>query len=258
MINQTITKMKKIAFVAVMALSLLAVMPAQAQLKLGVKGGLNLVNNSLSDLKSSTLTQLVDKDNYTGFFIGPKLDLNLGGLGFDAAVLYSQKGFALGEDDSFKLQSLVVPVNVRWGFGLGDLISVFVYGGPELVYNVNETLEFVKGIKSDNEEGIAAYTVNRSMFDVNLGVGATLFTHLQATLGYSIPCGQTADVKFMKKSDVNEVSTSGKNLSDYTIQDFDSAYQKLIDKRNAASQKVDDLKGRLSTGTLQISIAYLF
>ena len=49
---------------------------AQAQIKLGVKGGLNVTDMSLS-------ASVIDKSNQTGFFIGPtvKLSLPLVGLG---------------------------------------------------------------------------------------------------------------------------------------------------------------------------------
>ena len=46
--------------------------PAKAQIKFGVKGGLNLASASLSDAWDAK----GNADNYTGFFIGPMVDIN--------------------------------------------------------------------------------------------------------------------------------------------------------------------------------------
>lgn len=251
--------MKRIALAAIMALALVAVIPAQAQLRLGIKGGANLVSNELSDLKDATLSQLTNTNSYTGFFVGPKLEIGLPISGFDieAALLYSQKGMTLADKDTYKMQSLVLPVNLRWGLGLGNLARVFVAAGPELAYNMGETLEFVK---NRGDEGIASYTISRSALNANVGVGAQLFGHLQASINYSIPCGNTADVKFLSKKDINEVSepTEQKDLSSITLSDFQGLYDKYAQKYQQTTDKVDALKGRISTGTLQLSIAYIF
>lgn len=252
--------MKKIAFSLITVMLLAVATPVQAQIRFGVKGGANFVSNELSDLKEATLSDLTNANNYTGFFIGPKFEIGIPLPGFDieAALMYSQKGMTLANKEDYKLQSLVLPVNLRWGFGLGQLARVFVAAGPELAYNVNETLEFVR---NKGEEGIAAYTINRSALNVNVGAGAQILGHLQASVSYSIPCGNTADVKFLSKNDVKEVSdssTDGKKLADLTLNDFESLFDKYTEKKQAASDKMDDIKGRISSGTLQLSIAYVF
>ena len=78
-------KLILLAFVAVMA-SAFAI-PANAQLKFGVKGGVNIASVSFSN-------DVIDPSNVTGFQVGPMIEamLPVAGFGFDAAVLYSQKG----------------------------------------------------------------------------------------------------------------------------------------------------------------------
>ena len=70
--------MKKIFTSMVVALMLMATTTAQAQVKLGLKGGLNVTQMSLS-------SDVIDKSNQTGFFVGPtvKLTLPLIGLGIE-------------------------------------------------------------------------------------------------------------------------------------------------------------------------------
>ena len=71
---------------AVAIVMLLAATSAQAQIKFGLKGGLNVTDMSLSK-------EVFDADNQAGFFIGPtvKFSLPLIGLGIDAAALYDQR-----------------------------------------------------------------------------------------------------------------------------------------------------------------------
>ena len=69
------------------ALLFIGIGQAHAQLRLGVKGGLNIATVHFS-------TDVLQADNVTGFQIGPMIEgsLPLVGVGFDAAILYAQKG----------------------------------------------------------------------------------------------------------------------------------------------------------------------
>ena len=85
--------MKKITRMAIMAIAIIMAIPAQAQFSWGVKGGVNLASNDFSDLKGmNSKEQILNTDNYTGFFIGPKAEVRVPILGFgiEAAALYSQ------------------------------------------------------------------------------------------------------------------------------------------------------------------------
>lgn len=123
--------MKKVLSFIVLAVSVLFANPAQAQIKLGVKGGLNVSNLKLDD-------DMWKADNKAGFFIGPmvKVTVPVTGLSFDVAALYDQKeakmhwgdvvGADLSRTTTIKQQYIDIPVNVRYGVGLGSLANVFV------------------------------------------------------------------------------------------------------------------------------------
>lgn len=123
--------MKNVLSFIVLAVSLFFANPAQAQIKLGVKGGLNVSNLKLDDDMWRT-------DNKAGFFIGPmvKVTVPVTGLSFDVAALYDQKeakmhwgdvvGADLSRTTTIKQQYIDIPVNVRYGVGLGSLANVFV------------------------------------------------------------------------------------------------------------------------------------
>lgn len=123
--------MKKVLSLIVLAVSLFFANPAHAQIKLGVKGGLNVSNLKLDDDMWRT-------DNKAGFFIGPmvKVTVPVTGLSFDVAALYDQKeakmhwgdvvGADLSRTTTIKQQYIDIPVNVRYGVGLGSLANVFV------------------------------------------------------------------------------------------------------------------------------------
>ena len=79
--------MKKIVGFLMVALLALMALPANAQLKFGIKGGVNISSVHFN-------SDVLKADNVTGFQVGPMIEttLPLVGVGIDAAVLYSQKG----------------------------------------------------------------------------------------------------------------------------------------------------------------------
>lgn len=77
--------MKRLLSMAFVAVMLMLVSQAHAQVKFGVKGGLNVTTMKFN-------RHVLDKSNSTGFYFGPtvKFTLPLVGLGVDASVLYNQ------------------------------------------------------------------------------------------------------------------------------------------------------------------------
>lgn len=178
--------MKKIF--ATFLLSVLLALPSSAQVKFGLKGGLNVTDMSLS-------SEVFDASNRAGFFIGPtvKVSLPLTGLGIDGSVLYDQRSAKIEEasgTQTVKQQQIAIPINLRYGVGLGSVASVFLFAGPQVGFNVGDT-EY-KWTDTSN------YSLKKSNFSVNVGLGATLIQHLQITANYNIACGKTADVTFAK------------------------------------------------------------
>ncbi len=208
--------MKKIF--ATLLLSVLMALPSSAQVKFGLKGGLNVTDMSLS-------SEVFDASNRAGFFIGPtvKVSLPLTGLGIDGSVLYDQRSAKIennvGETQTIKQQQVAIPINLRYGVGLGSLANVFLFAGPQVGFNV--------GDDDYSWRDTSTYSLKKSNFSVNVGLGATLLTHLQLTANYNIACGKTADVTLWK-----------------TVSD--------------AAGQVSGLKSKSRNNSWQIALAYFF
>lgn len=180
--------MRKFFTAAIVAASMLfAASSAQAQVKFGLKGGLNVTNMSLN-------SEVFDADNQTGFFIGPtvKFTLPIVGLGIDASALYDQRDAKVKvEDDGssveskIKNQSINIPINLRYGVGLGSTASLFLFAGPQFGFNV--------GDKDQKITESSTWSVKNSNFSLNFGAGVTLLSHLQLTANYNVVCGKTSD-----------------------------------------------------------------
>ena len=190
---------KKITLV-LFAIVLMAVAPVQAQVKLGVKGGLNITNMSLN-------SDIVSSSNRTGFFIGPTLKFTLPvvGLGIDAAALYDQRE-AKSNDKTIKTQNINIPINLRYIIGLGSIVGIYFAAGPQFGFNVGN-----KNIYTENDLNATKTTWNfkDSNFSINLGTGVMLLKHLEIGANYNIVCGKTGDVTVTKATN----SVTGKNRS---------------------------------------------
>ena len=173
--------MKK--FFAVVLMAVAFAMPSKAQASFGIQAGLNMSNVSASDLNGSVKSR-------TGFFVGPtvKFSLPIVGLGIDASALYDQregKAEVEGYTSTVKSQSIQIPINLRYGFGLGSLAEIFAFAGPQFGFNVSS--------KQDIFNDMADWTLKSSNFSANVGVGATIAGHLQAKLNYNVALGKTGE-----------------------------------------------------------------
>ena len=142
--------MKKIfsAFIIAVCCMFMA-MPVQAQLlKWGVKGGVNLTKIDWDGGFKG------NKDNSTGFFIGPMAEITIPivGLGVDGALLFSQRG-----KDEVKL-------------------GIYFAAGPDFFFDFD---------KKDNVDR------KKTQVGLNLGVGVKLIKHLQVGVNYQFPMGDS-------------------------------------------------------------------
>lgn len=195
--------MKKVLSFIVLAVSLFFANPAQAQIKLGVKGGLNVSNLKLDD-------HMWTADNKVGFFIGPmvKVTVPVTGLSFDVAALYDQKEAKVKVADdvvggtynstTVTQKFIDIPVNVRYGFGLSSLANIFLFAGPQWGINV--------GNKNFKWNKSSSYSLKKANFSVNVGAGVTLLSHLQASVNYNIECNKSG------KMDTGSLDSNGKPL----------------------------------------------
>ena len=161
-------------------LMMMAAIPSVAQVKFGVKGGLNVTKMSVS-------SEVYSADNNNGFFIGPtvKFTLPIVGLGIDAAALYDQRKGALvrfdNKSEDVKFKSINVPVNLRWNIGLGSLAGIYLAAGPQF--------GFALGDFGDAWDS-SFYKKENMNVSINLGAGLSLLKHLELGFTYNI---QTKD-----------------------------------------------------------------
>lgn len=158
---------------------------AQAQVKFGVKGGLNLTNMKFDN-------SIVDKSNQTGFFIGPTINFTLPvvGLGIDASALYDQRSAEVN-DEKLKQQSIQIPINLRYGFGLGNTASIYIFAGPQFGFNVGDK-------KTNLLNEALDWRMKDSSLSANVGLGLMLLNHLQVSANYNIAMGTTGEFDILK------------------------------------------------------------
>lgn len=165
--------MKRNVLVLTAALLMLAT-TAGAQVRFGVKGGLNISSVSLS-------SDIISSDNVTGFQIGPMVEVMAPflGLGFDLGVLYSQKGMDTNEK-SISTDYIDVPVNLKWKFGL-LVMKGYLAAGPYVNFKVSG--DKVVDMPSSVVDQIKAKSFAAGL---NLGAGVELIKFLQVGFNYGI------------------------------------------------------------------------
>ena len=172
--------MKKLFNVLMVVVALMMVTPALAQLiKFGVKGGVNLSELDIDGGYEG------NKDNATGFFIGPMAEFTIPivGLGVDVAALYNQSGAKAqsgNEEVSQTFKSIEVPVNLKWTLGLGSTLGAYIAAGPQFGFNVGS---------GHFTESFDMKSCNTSF---NVGAGVKLLGHLQAGVNYNFGLSKMA------------------------------------------------------------------
>lgn len=223
---------KNILSLAVLVAALVFALPSQAQIKFGVKAGLNVNSICLKNLPSN-----VDKKNRNGFFAGVTADVTVPivGLGADVSLLYDNRCIGFGgliDNDDYDeygyptvsgssygtthktFHYITLPINAKYTVGLSSLASVYVATGPQFAWNIGDRHWNLNGI----DEG---WELKSSQFSWNIGCGATVLSHVRVGYNYNIALGNTAELKW----------------------------------ENEAEQLV---KGKLKNNTHQISLTYLF
>lgn len=182
--------MKKITiFLAVF--SIVFISSIRADIRLGVKAGVSLANASFN-------TDAVRTSNFTGFQVGPILELGIPliPVKLDVAALYSQQGlkFKLGDNDFEEKESkLDVPVNLKFKFGVAGT-GVFLSAGPYVSFDLSNSIPQIVTDTSDKFK-------NKDFgAGINVGGGIELLRHLQIGANYKI--GMTDDYKSFNALDV--------------------------------------------------------
>ncbi|MDR0750866.1 MAG: PorT family protein [Tannerellaceae bacterium] len=174
--------MKKIVGIALISLMALLIVPVNAQVSFGVKGGLNISSVHFNN-------EIVSSENITGFNIGPMLEIMVPyvGVGVDAAILYSQKGMANAKmKDASKIGAdqgtdyIDIPVNFKWKFGL-PVVKGYLAAGPYASFKVaGEKVWKIPGM-IDSEFETKSFAAG-----LNFGLGAEVLRHIQVGFNYEL------------------------------------------------------------------------
>ena len=172
---------------------------AQAQLKWGLKAGLNMSSISFNE---DAINDLLDVSNYTGFQVGPMVEFTVPiiGIGMDAALLYSNEGFKINgingfddiegifetESQTYKTNNLLIPVNLKYKMSFMDVVGAFVTAGPYAKFRLSDDLKDQYKSKSFGA-------------GLNFGIGVEFLGQLQVGVNYQL--GLTDDFKTLEASD---------------------------------------------------------
>jgi hypothetical protein len=192
--------MKRIVLLIGVLATFLSATESSAQIKYGVKGGLNLSDVVIMDtwrgsMGGSEKDKGVSISNRAGFFIGPTALLNtpLKRLDIDVSLLFDQRGVETKSIDllggrpyktTTTQQQLVLPVNARCNLISGKSASLFVFAGPQLGINIG---------KRENKTDHGTFVFNRASFSINAGAGLLLARHIQISANYNIVCKKNAE-----------------------------------------------------------------
>lgn len=164
-------------------LFLIAATTLRAQVKLGVKAGVNTSEVVLG-------SECFESDYHRGVFIGGILQfkLPLTGLYLDAGLLYETRKIRMENTidthlDRETLKYLTMPINAKIGLGLGSIVGVYAATGPQFTFNLGE-----KKIWEQN------YNISGTQFSWNIGAGIQIMHRFQIGYNYNIAVSKTAEV----------------------------------------------------------------
>lgn len=186
--------MKKIFGIALMLILLSA--PATAQIRLGVKAGMNIQENP-KDLNLEEIGTRIK--NKVGWFLGPTANFSLPivGLGVDASILYSQASTGIN-DETINRHCIDLPVYLRYDLSLpvGErIVRPYIAAGPQFSVSIGDRDFHADLISAINGVIPDEYSLNNCNLNVNLGiaVGAVLLDHIQLQANCNIPLASTND-----------------------------------------------------------------
>lgn len=177
-------KLKTILFAALLAVSTISVY-SQPTLSLGLEGGLNLANVSITPSQTS--------NSRTGLIIGGVLDIGISrNIGVTTGLRFTMKGFQItngGATFTDKLNYLEVPALLKVKFPLTE-VKPYLVGGPVLGIRVSASEEQSNGTQTADVDASSAYeTIDFGLLfggglDFNVANKTDLF--IQAGYGFGL------------------------------------------------------------------------
>ena len=153
---------------------------AEAQFHWGLRAGADFS-------KFPTTANQFKSDYYTGFHVGPTVEMKLPlRFSVDASLLFSQKNVGITSmektevKDILKTNYFVVPVNAKF-----DLVSlpgadVMVIAGPQFNFMLNNNLEDLTNLNNLRET-----EAKKASVGVNVGLGVRVLKMLQISALYN-------------------------------------------------------------------------
>lgn len=183
----TVRMRKNFLSMAVIVAAFAFALPSQAQVKFGVKAGLNVNSVSLKNVSDN-----IDEKNRNGFFAGLTADVTvpLVGLGADVSLLYDNRCVGLtdeGERYNKTLHYISLPINAKYTIGFSSLASVYLATGPQFSWNVGD-----RNWKDWGDTN--GWALKKSLFSWNVGLGATVLKHFRVGYNYNIGLGNTGEI----------------------------------------------------------------
>lgn len=174
---------RRVVAILLLSAALAGPLRAESLVDFGFKGGVELIDMDFS-------VSALSASNRAGFYVGPSLRISLPivGLSVDASMFYSQRDLKVSSG-TFTQRTLLLPGNLRYGLGIGDLVTVFASAGPQFSFNVgDDVFHWV-----DEDGNNSQFTFQNTMLSVNLGLGVGLGKHLEVGVYYNLPVGKTGD-----------------------------------------------------------------
>ena len=163
-----------VGVIALFAASLFAPPQVSAQIKLGVKGGLNIADIGGSDVDSLSLGPIETK---TGFVGGAFVEFMIGDIfAIQPEVLYSQKGIKIdssGANLKLKVDYIEIPVLLKINIPIeGSKVHPNVYAGPAVAFESSCKLAGTDEVDCDDPDvGIMTTSTD---FGLTFGGGLSL------------------------------------------------------------------------------------
>ena len=195
--------MKKIGLLLVALFSLSF---AQAQVKLGVKGGINYSN------VAGNLRDEVSYDNKVGFLGGVTANIPLisdGFLSLQPELLYSQKGYQY-RDDEVTINNAKYSIKGKRNFNYLDLPVLLRVNAGGLIFEGGPQASYLLGIRDNTEienegTGNDTKTWNKIEKDnlAELEIGYVAGVGYQTPMGVGIGLRYNGSINHLAKSDPN-------------------------------------------------------
>ena len=184
--------MKKI--ILTLALVAAAATSAMAQFSVGA-GYLNQNAKSTYTSGSNTTT---GNTGSQGFYVGADAAYNLGyGVSVVPGIYYGYLGNdsassvagLVGAAGSTKSHYIAIPVNFKYGIGLGEMLNVFVYAGPQFELGVSSKTTYTASVLGQSTSStVDNYSndgnLNRFNISLGAGVGVDVADLIRVNFGY--------------------------------------------------------------------------